>query len=267
MSAEDTLGWIATILSTVVFSIPAIKLIYIFEGYLSYEEIPAIFFAINYCNYYAWFIYGDITESKQFKVCNIIGWNISIFFIIIYIFYSMKEFIIYPILNLVIIVFFTWAVYRGFCIFITFDDNIGKVCVGTSLISLTSKVRLICKNITEKNYSLISLLTAAFTLVSGFLWVIYGFMRNDYYIVCPNILLVIVSILQIIVSNNNKSKYIAIGKVKEIHTIEIESNNNDDNSNKLDSVNNERNEKIEEEEIKAKPVKISTENDINEEIA
>ena len=264
MPNQETIGWIATALSTVVFISPAPKLINVFKGSNSYEEIPTALFAMTYCNCYAWFIYGDLIESQQFKICNIIGWGFSLLFTFIYLAYEIKKFLFDPFINFFIIFIFTWAVYRGFCTFITFDDNFGKVCIGTFFISLNCPLRLIYKAVTEKNNKLISLKIAILTILSGICWTIYGFMGRNYYIVCTNLLSVFVAIAQIVVSKNYKTKYITIEQISDISTVGIESTGDDD-SKKLDSGDSKINEEKvkDDKKIKAKPIKITTEKEFN----
>ena len=259
MLIQDIFGWIAAFSSTVIFAYPAIQFINVLKGSLNYEDTPIFLIGTIYINCLTWYAYGYYIFSPQVKICNIIGCCFSLFCSIIYLTYESKKFLTDTILNTLILFAGTWAAYRTYFVLLGDDNVVGKVCIITSLISLLHPLYLIYRVIREKNYKLISLIIARFTIISGVCWVIYGFIDLDYYIVCLNLLNIFVAIAQIIIVKKFKLKYPTIEQATtQISTIEIESI--DDNSKKQGSgeikidVGNEE----ESEKIKVKPVKIAT---------
>ena len=258
MSTQDIIGWIATGSSAIVYAAPAEKLFNVFKGHFNYEDLSTGFIGTTYINCFAWYFYGNLIYSKQLKICNLIGCGLSLFFTIIYLACEMKKFLTDTILNALIVASGTWTAYRTFSIILTDHYIVAKICIGTTLIALICPLYLIYRVINEKNYRLIPNVTVVFSILSGILWSVYGFMRNNYYIICLNLLVVFVGITEIVVSKIYKTKYPTIEQIREISTIGIESSGDDENAKKTDSaavkVGMESAE--EGENIKAIPVKI-----------
>ena len=258
MSTEDIIGWIATGLSAIVYAAPSGKLLNVFKGRFNYEDLPTGLIGTTYINCFVWYFYGKLILSKQLKVCNLIGCGLSLFFTIIYLACEISKFLTDTILNALIIASGTWTAYRTFSIILTDNHIVDKICIGTTLIALICPLYLIYRVVNEKNYRLIPNVTVVFSILSGILWSVYGFMRNNYYIICLNLLVVFVGITEIVVSQIYKTKYPTIEQVREISTIGIESSGDDDNAKKIGSVDVKVSEESAEEgeKIKAKPVKI-----------
>ena len=257
MSTLDVFGWVATGLSAVVFCGPAAEFFNVFKGRLSYEDTSTFLIGTTYCNCLAWYVYGNLIASKQVKFCNLGGCCISLLFTVIYLAYEIKKYLTDTILNALIVFTGSWAAYRALTIILANPPNVGKVCIGTAGIALICQLNLVYRVIREKNYKLVSVTVAVFTILSGLCWDIYGFMEKNYYIVCANSLYVLVAIIQIVVSRIYKKKYPTIEQIREISTIGIESTGEDESSKKQASASVKIGEESEGEIIKAKPVKIT----------
>ena len=259
MSTEDVIGWIATGLSSLVFAAPASQFINVFKNRLDYEDTPTVLIGTIYCNCLAWYVYGDLIFSTQVKTCSLIGCGLSLLFIIIYLAYEVRKFLTDAILNALIVFTGTWAAYRALTIILADPNIVGKVCIGTSLIYLMCPLYLMYRVYREKNYRLISLVVAILSILGGIGWAIYGFMEKDYYIVCPNLLAVLIAIVQIVVRKTFKTKYPTIEQAAETSTIGIESSG-EESTKKPETVDVKIDEESAEEgeKIKAKPVKIVT---------
>ena len=258
MSTEEIFGWIAIILSIIIFASPAFQFIKVFNGHLDYDHTPIIFIVTIYCNCFTWYIYGDLVSNKKIKTCNILGFIISLILIIIYLFYEIKKFFMDAILNIGIILTGTWATYRFITIVLADSFYIGKLCILTSLIPLMCPLELLYRVVKEKSYKFISFLFIEIILANEVCWAIYGFIIKDYYIILGNLFGVVFVISRIIFNKIYKNKYTSNGKNGEISTIGIESIGNDAFSKKSNSAV----EKIDDENfedgdnIKAKPVEI-----------
>ena len=266
MSAEDVIGWIATVFSIFVFAGPSVQFYNVLKGRLDYEEAPTILIGTMYCNCLTWYVYGDLIFSQQMQVCNFIGCCFSLLFIIIYLVYEVKKYTTDAILNALIILTGTWAAYRALIYILADPITVGKICVGIYSVTLLYPLYLIYRVIREKNYRLISYVVAGCTIISGMFWGIYGIFENDYYIIIPYSLAVLVGIAEIVFSRIWKAKYPTIEQAAETSTIGIESTGDDEISRrpetvevKIDDENDEKGDKI-----KAKPVKIVTKNESKE---
>ena len=182
--------------------------------------------------------------SDQIKYCYIIGSCINLVLMIIYLVYEIRRFLVDTILNTLILVTGTWALYRALTIIIDDDRIVGKICVGTSCIVFLNQVQIVYKVLKDRNYNLIPIYNCWIALFSSICWVVYGIFITDFYLVFPNAILIILSLVQVIVYINFSRKYPPPGKAEFSSTIGIETTPNDE---------------IKKEET---PIKIDEENDV-----
>ena len=257
---QEIFGWVATGLTMCFYISPVIPFINVFKGKLSYEDTPVIIISTSYVNCFCWYIYGDMILSDQIKMCNMIGAISSLILICIYLLFELKKYAIDAILNALIIITGTLALYRGLTVIINDDSIIGKICNGTSIIVFLSPIQLIYRVIKEKNYILIPIYTAYVSFIASSCWVTYGVFIHDFYVILPNLFGIILAIIQILVYFNYKRKYPSIGDKVINPTIDIETETGNEEGKKDESTSI----KVDEDShnnIKEKPVKIITKTD------
>ena len=197
-SLEDILGWAATCFTVCIYFSPIMPFIKVLKGKLSYEETPGVLVSCTYVNCFCWYIYGDMIFSDQLKICNCIGAIISLCLIVIYLVYEIRKYTLDAILNALIIITGSYATYRGLTIVVDDDAVIGKICNVTYIILFLSPFYLIYKVIKEKNnYILIPIYTAWASLFSHCLWILYGIVIKDVYIMVPNAIGMVMAIIEI----------------------------------------------------------------------
>jgi solute carrier family 50 protein (sugar transporter) len=223
-SLEDVFGWVATCLTMCFYISPVIPFINVFKGKLSYEDTPAILVTASYVNCFCWYIYGDMIFSDQVKICNGIGACASLILICIYLAYEIRKYTLDAILNALIILTGSYAVYRGLTIVVDDDAVVGKICNVTAIIVFLSPIQLIYRVVREKNnYFLIPIYTAWVSLFSTSCWISYGVMISDVYIIIPNVIGVLLAITQITIYIIFKRKYPTIGeRERETSAIDID---------------------------------------------
>ena len=243
-NVQEGFGWLATGLSICGFISPIFPYLNVLRGRLSFEETPAVLVTTSYVNYFCWYVYGDMIFSDQIKYCYIIGSCINLVLMVIYLVYEIRRYLVDTILNTLILVTGTWALYRALTIIIDDDRIVGKICVGTSCIVFLNQVQIIYKVLKDRNYNLIPIYNCWIALFSSICWVVYGIFITDFYLVFPNAILIILSLVQVIVYINFSRKYPPPGKAEFSSTIGIETTPNDE---------------IKKEET---PIKIDEENDV-----
>ena len=256
--AKEIFGWVATGLTMCFYISPVIPFINVFKGRLNYEDTPAIIITTSYVNCFCWYIYGDMISSDQIKMCNMIGAISSLILICIYLIYELRKYAVDAILNALIIITGTYAVYRGLTVVIDDEVIIGKICIGTSCVVFLSPIQLIYRVVKEKNYFLIPIYTAWVSLASTSCWVTYGIGLKDFNIVFPNAIGIILAILQIFIYLNYKRNYPSIGDKEFTSTIGIENTGNEEGKKEETSI------KVDEDShsnVKEKPVKIVIKNE------
>ena len=254
-SIEDVFGWVATCLTMCFYISPVIPFIQVFKGKLSYEDTPGILVTDSYVNCFCWYIYGDMVFSQQVKICNCIGAISSLCLICIYLAYEVRKYTLDAILNALIILTGSYAVYRGLTIVVDDDAVVGKICNVTSIIVFLSPIQILYRVFREKNnYFLIPIYTAWVSLFSTGCWVTYGILISDIYIQIPNIIGIILAIVQICTYIVFKRKYPTIGeRDRDTSTIDI-----DNTVDEKKETNNIKDDEENQTDVKEKPVKISS---------
>ena len=163
------------------------------------------------------------------------------------------------ILNALILGSGSYMIYLSLTVMIEDDTVIGKICTGTHCLLFFFPIRLIYRVIKNKNFMLIPFCTAWASMFMSILWILYGIMITEIYLVIPHCLNVILATVQIILFLNYRKKYPIISE-KEFNintsnnSLGIETNEKDDNKKEEPKIK----ESIEQSELnmKEKPVKI-----------
>ena len=227
-TVQECFGWIAACLNICFYLTPIIPFINVLKGKLNFEDAPGVYVTCCYVNCFIWYIYGDMIFSDQVKISNCISAGVCLLLILIYLGYELKKYLIDSILNTLILVTGSWAVYRALTIVIDDDRVVGDICIGTTLIIFIFPLQIMYKVFKEKNYNLIPVLSSIIYLFSCLFWFLYAIFIKDFYLAFPNILGVILSSSEIALYLNCKKKYPGIGERDTIGTIDIVTGANDD---------------------------------------
>ena len=259
-TVQECFGWAAACFTVCYYVTPAISFINVLKGKLNFEDTPIIFVSVCYVNCFIWYIYGDITFSDQIKISNMVAGGISLILICIYLIYEIRKYLIDSILNTLILITGSWAVYRALTIILDDDRIIGKILIGTTITVYITPIQILFRVIKEKNYILIPVYSAWVYLFACIAWVVYGIFIGDFYVVFPHSAGIILSLVQIIVFLNFKRKYPAIGERDFSSTIGIETSGNEE-TKKEENINNNF-EEDNQSQTKEKPVKIVSKTDV-----
>lgn len=257
-TVQECFGWAATAITVLSFLSPVFPYINVLKGKLNFEDTPAVLVTTCYVNYFCWYIYGDMIFSDQIKYCYMIGGIVNLVLMIIYLAYEIKKYLVDSILNTLILITGTWALYRALTIIIDDDRIVGKICIGTSCIVFLSPIQIIYKVIKEKNYILIPIYNCYMIFLYAICWVVYGIFITDFYVVFPNSIAIVLALIEIIIYLNYKRKYPAIGEREFSSTIGIETTSNEEPSKKEE--NTLKMDEDTEAKGSEKPVKIITKN-------
>ena len=253
-TVQESFGWVGAVISVLSFIAPVFPYLKVLKGKLSFEDTPAVFVTTSYINYFCWSIYGDMIFSDQLKYSYMIGGIINLVLMIIYLAYEVKKYLVDSILNTLILITGSWALYRALTIIIDDDRIVGKICIATSCIIFFFPIQIVYKVIKDKNYILIPIYNCYLIVLYSICWVVYGIFITDFYIVFPNSIAIILSLVQIVIYLNFKKKYPAIGEREFSSTIGIETNPSDE-SNKKEEPPIQLDEEGDDKD-KEKPVKI-----------
>ena len=253
---QEISGWLAMAVTTCSFLFPVFPYLNVLRGRMNYEDTPSFFVISSYINYFCMYVYGDLVFSDQVKYCYLVGSIINCVLMVIYLVYEIRRYLVDTILNALILITGTWALYRCLTIIIDDDRIVGKICVLTFFVVFITPVQILYRVLKERNYNLIPIYNCWLSLCFSSLWIVYAIFISDFYILFPNIINIILSLAQIAVYINLSRKYPAIGQREFSSTIGIETTSNEEIKNVESQI------KIDEdtENKKEKPVKIINKN-------
>ena len=253
---QEISGWLAMAVTTCSFLFPVFPYLNVLRGRMNYEDTPSFFVISSYINYFCMYVYGDLVFSDQVKYCYLVGSIINCVLMVIYLVYEIRRYLVDTILNALILITGTWALYRCLTIIIDDDRIVGKICILTFCVVFITPVQILYRVLKERNYNLIPIYNCWVSLCFSSLWIVYAIFISDFYILFPNIINIILSLAQIAVYINLSRKYPAIGQREFSSTIGIETTTNEEIKNVESQI------KIDEdtENKKEKPVKIINKN-------
>ena len=257
-SMQEYVGWTAACINVLYYLAPIEPFLRVLRGKLSFEDTPGVFVTTCYVNSFVWYIYGDMIFSDQIKYSYLIAACISLLLIVIYLIYELRKYLVDSILNALILITGTWAVYRALTIIVDDDRIIGKICIATTLVVFLTPIQILYKVIKDKNYILIPFYSDIVYLIASIIWVVYGVMLAEFYVVFPNAVGIIMSLVQIIVYLNFKRKYPIIGDKDISSTIGIETSGNEETKKEDPSIKLDDDQQP---KAKEKPVKIISKTD------
>lgn len=259
-NTREFYGWVAAILSFFIFLYPIKPFIKLYKGKLNLQNSPALSITVNYINNICWYIYGGMIFSRQIKYCHLFGMIFNFIFIFIYLFFEIKIYTIDAILNGSIILFGTYALYRGFNMILEDEESVGDICMWTHFIALLSPFVLIIKTLRQRNHNLIPIYFVWMSLSSTISWVAYGVHLYNKNIIFPNIGGFVLGVGLVITYLALRGKYQDLNESRP-DTIGIESNDN--KLNTIDETTIFKIDELRKEEKVEKPVEISNSKEEN----
>ena len=246
---QESFGWMAACFNICFYLSPVVPFINVLKGKINFEDSPGVYVTTCYVNSFIWFIYGDMIFSDQVKISNMISSIINLIFMLIYLAYELRKYFIDTILNTLILITGSWAVYRALTIVIDDDRVVGYICIGTTFIIFLSPIQILYKVFKEKNYNLIPVFAGIIYLFACLFWFVYAIFIKDFYLAFPHALGIILSSMEIVIYINCKKRYPAIGERDASGTIDIDSGTNDVNKKEETPIKME-------DDNQAKPVEI-----------
>jgi solute carrier family 50 protein (sugar transporter) len=253
---QEIVGWTAFTFSAYFLLSPVFSFINVIKGKITFEEAPGAYVTLNYISCFCWYIYGDMLYSDQIKIINLIGMVASGIFILIYLYYEIRKYVVDTVLNALLLGSGSYMMYLTLTIMIDDDTIIGKICATAQCLLHYFPIKNIYQVIKEKNFMLIPFCTAWGHMLCSICWALYGIMTTEVYVVIPQCIGIILSTVQVILFLNYRKAYpiYEINKNSSLGGENFENfENKKDEQNKDDIV---QDEEINDSNIKERPVKI-----------
>ena len=256
MDYQHIFGYIATGLSVFFYCSLVIPFCNVLRCKLNYEFTPIGLIDTIYIDSIAWYIYGDKILNDQLKLCNIIGACCTLALIAIYLAFELKKYLVDSILNCLILILGTLVMHKGLTVVVEEAQMVGKICICTKSISFLFSIYMTYRVIKEKNYTLTSVNSILTYMASCIGWTLFGKSVNDYNIMCPNAVGIIICLIQFVFYLNIKKKYPRPHFGGSSSTIGIENSTTEDG--KKDESTTMNIDEESQDKAKEKPVKIIT---------
>ena len=229
MNLEEITSWTATILGFGLKASPIVLFYQIAVGNKKIEIVPEMLIICNVLSAELWFNYWIRIRNKMAPiVSSSVSLVLGVIFSIVYLYYfsqkKFSKFFIYIILECFSIALLYYT--------LTFMDLkiVGFIANCVNILNFISPAQRIVRVCREKNYSLIPIVTTVLGCISSFLWLVFGIMINDYNVIVPNTISVLIALFNTLVwfyfyyiRKGNKKE-----KIKEKEVEMMETNRGDD---------------------------------------
>ncbi len=198
MNLEDIVSWSATILGFGLKASPIVLYYQIAVGNKKIEIIPEMLIICNVVSAELWFSYWIRIGTKMAPiVSSSVSFILGIIFSIIYLYYfsakKCSKFFIYILLECLAIGLLYYSLT------LTQLKTIGFVANCVNILNFISPAQRIVRVCREKNYSLIPIVTTVLGCVTSFGWLVFGILINDYNVMIPNIISVLIALFNTLV--------------------------------------------------------------------
>lgn len=251
-------GWAAIGLSSCYYFSLSLPFFRVLRCKENFEYTPIELINTIYVDCFTWYIYGMKLLSEQIMLGNKIGICCTLSLIAIYLGFELRKYTVDTILNILILILGTLVIHKGLAVIVEDTQIIGKICIGTKLITFYNPMVLLFQVFKDKNYGAISLSNTLLCFGASLAWTLFGKSTNDINVILANLCATLFCLIQLIVYRFFKGRYMlsnASTKTVGIETSQVEEPKKEENIN----VNNYDEEK--QEKIKEKPVKIVTKAD------
>lgn len=206
ITITDMLGWIGTVVSICFFASPVLQFYNLIKKKIIYRDINILIILGNFISSIVWLIYGFSINLKQIKICYAFGALLSLIWLWTYLIYMGKRKMTQAMIFTMLLSIITFGIVILLTVVITDKKIIGEICFIFCSISYISPSQLIIKVINSKNYNLIPIYSAIISSVGYGSWTIFGLFNFNVYIIIPNLVGILFSLIQIILYRVYKNK-------------------------------------------------------------
>lgn len=193
MNLDEIVSWTATILGFGLKASPIVLFYQIAVGNKKIEIVPEMLIICNVLSAELWFSYWIRIKTKMAPiVSSSVSFVLGVIFSIIYLFYfsqkKCSKLFIYLIMECVAIALLYYTLS------LTEIKIVGFIANCVNILNFISPAQRIVRVCREKNYSLIPIATTVLGCISSFLWLVFGILINDYNVMIPNTISVLIAL-------------------------------------------------------------------------
>lgn len=207
MTPEMILGWTGCGTMVICYILPLIAFIQLIIKRVKYEEIPIAGITATFVNCLCWVIYANMIKCDPIKYCCFAGFGLSGLYIIIYLIYEARYFLLDAILNLLIVITGTYTLHQGLTVLFLEEKTLARICAVTNMVLYFSPLYLLCETCKTKNYKTIPIIGSIMYIITCLLWCGYAAKVKNMYIFGPKVFGVFIALIEVIVWKIYKEKF------------------------------------------------------------
>ena len=191
-------GWVGNALALYFYIAPIVPFVKVIKGEMTWKQSPGVLLLCSFLNCILWSDYGLITNQFLLYLANGLGGTITLIYITIFLIHVADRKVLLSLFYNFFLICCIVEIYFVFYYLVPFKVTgiIANIFNVLMYAAPGEKIYQICKG---ASYQLIPIWSTIGGTACSTSWMCYGFYQNDYYVVIPNALGVLASIVQIVI--------------------------------------------------------------------
>ena len=191
-------GWVGNALALYFYIAPIVPFVKVIKGQMTWKQSPGVLLLCSFLNCILWSDYGLITNQFLLYLANGLGGTITLIYITIFLIHVADRKVLLSLFYNFFLICCIVEIYFVFYYLVPFKVTgiIANIFNVLMYAAPGEKIYQICKG---ASYQLIPIWSTIGGTACSTSWMCYGIYQKDYYVVIPNALGVLASIVQIVI--------------------------------------------------------------------
>ena len=191
-------GWVGNALALYFYIAPIVPFVKVIKGQMTWKQSPGVLLLCSFLNCILWSDYGLITNQFLLYLANGLGGTITLIYITIFLIHVAERKVLLSLFYNFFLICCIVEIYFVFYYLVPFKVTgiIANVFNVLMYAAPGEKIYQICKG---ASYQLIPIWSTIGGTACSTSWMCYGIYQKDIYVVIPNALGVLASIVQIVI--------------------------------------------------------------------
>ena len=191
-------GWVGTALALYFYIAPIVPFVKVIKGEMTWKQSPGVLLLCSFLNCILWSDYGLITNQFSIYLANGLGGTITLIYITIFLIHVADRKVLLSLFYNFFLICCIVEIY--FVFYYLVPSKVTGIIANVFNVLMYAapgeKIYQICKG---ASYQLIPIWSTIGGTACSTSWMCYGIYQKDYYVVIPNALGVLASIVQIVI--------------------------------------------------------------------
>ena len=191
-------GWVGNALALYFYIAPIVPFVKVIKGEMTWKQSPGVLLLCSFLNCILWSDYGLITNQFLLYLANGLGGTITLIYITIFLIHVADRKVLLSLFYNFFLICCIVEIYFVFYYLVPFKVTgiIANIFNVLMYAAPGEKIYQICKG---ASYQLIPIWSTIGGTACSTSWMCYGIYQKDIYVVIPNALGVLASIVQIVI--------------------------------------------------------------------